>query len=93
MFHVVSPPLCTPMGSEQNIREEWLRRWEACQLARVPKQPKPTKLVEAAQQAQDGMRHAMLEGDQTRAQRHWDDRDALIDSIGSLLRQQIAPSR
>ena len=83
------------MAEEQmtNIREEWLRRWEACQLARIPKPAKPANLVEEAQQVQDGMRHAMLDGDQTRAQRLWDEREALIDSMGPLLRQQIAANR
>lgn len=76
-----------------NIREEWLRHWEACQLARIPKQPKPANPLEEAQQAQDGMRHAMLDGDQAQAQRLWDEREALIDSLGPLLRQQIAASR
>ena len=76
-----------------SIREEWRRHWEAGQLARVPKQPKPTDLVEEAQQAQDGMRHAMLDGDQAEAQRLWDEREALIDSMGPLLRQQIAANR
>jgi hypothetical protein len=83
------------MAEEQmaNIRQEWLRHWEACQLARIPKQPKPANLAEEAQQAQDRMRHAMLDGDQTRAQRLWDEREALIDSMGPLLRQQIEASR
>jgi hypothetical protein len=76
-----------------SIREEWQRHWEACQLARVPKQPKPTNIVEEAQRAQDGMRHAMLDGDQAEAQRLWDEREALIDSMGPLLRQQIAVNR
>jgi hypothetical protein len=33
------------MAEEQmaNIRQEWLRRWEACQLARIPKQPRPRR--------------------------------------------------
>jgi hypothetical protein len=83
------------MAEEQmaNIRRGWLRHWQACQLARIPKLPKPANLVEEAQQAQDGMRHAMLAADQTRAQRLWDEREALIDSMGPLLRQQIAASR
>jgi hypothetical protein len=83
------------MAEEQmaNIRQEWLRRWEACQPARIPKQPRPANLAEEAQQAQDGMRHAMLDGDQIRAQRLWDEREALIDSMGPLLRQQIEANR
>jgi hypothetical protein len=76
-----------------NIRQEWLRHWEACQLARIPKRPKPANLVEQAQRAQDGMRQSMRDGDQTEAQRLWDEREALIDSLGPLLRQQIAAGR
>jgi hypothetical protein len=87
------PNAATAEERMANIRQEWLRRWEACQLARIPRQPKPANLVEEAQQAQDGMRDAMLEGDQARAQRLWDEREALIDSMGPLLRRQIAANR
>jgi hypothetical protein len=55
--------------------------------------PKPTNIVEEAQRAQDGMRHAMLDGDQAEAQRLRDEREALIDCMGPLLRQQIAVNR
>jgi hypothetical protein len=76
-----------------SIREEWQRQWRACQLARIPKQPKPANLVEEAQLAHDRMGHAMLDGNQAEAQRLWDEREALIDSMGPLLRQQIAANR
>jgi hypothetical protein len=74
---------------------DWEQQWQRCQraLARTPKQPRPADLVEEAQQAQDGMRRAMLDGDQAEAQRRWDEREALIDSMGPLLRQQIAANR
>jgi hypothetical protein len=77
------------------IRAEWERQWHLRQraLALRPKQPKPVSLVDEAQQAQDRMRHAMLDGDQAEAQRLWDEREALIDSMGPLLRRQIAANR
>lgn len=75
-----------------SIREEWQRQWRASQLARIPRQP-TANLVEKAQQTHDRMRHAMLDGDRAEAQRLWDEREALIDSMGPLLRQQIAANR
>jgi hypothetical protein len=69
------------------------QQWQRCQRALTPNQPKPANLVDEAQQAQDGMRQAMLDGDQSEAQRLWDEREALIDSMGPLLRQQIAANR
>jgi hypothetical protein len=79
----------------ETIRAEWEQQWQLCQraLAPTPQQPKPANLVEEAQQAQDGMRHAMLHGDQVEAQRLWEEREALIDSMGPLLRQRIAANR
>lgn len=74
------------------IRAEWERRWHRHQRARA-RTSKPANLVDEAQQAQDLMQHAMLAGDETEAQRRWDEREALIDSMGPLLRQQIADNR
>ena len=89
------PNAAMGLAHMEAIRAEWQQQWQRCQQARArtPKQPKPANLVDEAQQAQDGMRHAMLQGDHAEAQRLWDEREALIDSMGPLLRQQIAASR
>lgn len=89
------PNAAMGLAHMEAIRAEWQQQWQRCQQARArtPKQPKPANLVDEAQQAQDGMRHAMLQGDHAEAQRLWDEREALIDSMGPLLRQQIAANR
>lgn len=87
------PSAATDLARMEMIRAEWQQQWQRCQRVRTPKEPKPANLVDEAQQAQDGMRHAMLDGDQAEAQRLWDEREALIDSMGPLLRKQIAANR
>ena len=86
------PNGATRLAHMAMIRAEWQQQWERCQRARA-RTPKSASLAEEAQQAQDGMRHAMLDGDQAEARRLWDEREALIDSLGPLLRQQIAATR
>jgi hypothetical protein len=89
------PNAATGLAHLEIIRAEWEQQWQRSQrtLAGAPKQQKPANLAEEAQRAQDGMRHAMLDGDQAEAQRLWAEREALIDSMGPLLRQQIAATR
>jgi hypothetical protein len=87
------PNAAMGLARMEMVRAEWEQQWQRCQRARTPNQPKPANLVDEAQQAQDGMRQAMLDGDQSEAQRLWDEREALIDSMGPLLRQQIAANR
>jgi hypothetical protein len=89
------PNAAMDLARMERIRAEWEQQWHRCQRAPAPtpKQPRPANLVDEAQQAQDGMRHAMLGGHQAEAQRLWDEREALIDSMGPLLRQQISANR
>ncbi len=86
------PNAAIGLARMEMIRTEWELQWQRRQrtLARTRK---PANLVDEAQQAQDNMRHAMLDGDQAEAQRLWDEREALIDSMGPLLRQRIAANR